>query len=524
MHTLHLSRLALTISLSGVLAGCAVSQKNIEIPGETPVKPVGSATSTPSSTQPEVGGSTAGISTNFATQGANYSVIGFDKVPGWSNDNFVESWPAFLESCKVLSKRGAPWVDVCNRSRAVDATSLAAVRGFYEREFAVYQIQDDDRKIDGVVTGYFEPEINGSRRYGAPFIYPVYAQPDDMLFLDARKLAASQRTGTFAARLDGRNVSLQNSINTKDIGGAGLFAVDMSSLVLDTLDKKVRLRANGKQLVPYYTREEIETLGAPNAKVLAFVDNANALYEMQVQGSGRIRLRENNEVMRVTYAEQNGHPFRPNLVAAKSGKPAIKVRGRSVELDAEDDEDEGGDAVRTRGFKLAKPAVMGTVAVSGQKVAAGARPVTGSGIKDPSYVFFRESATKSGGPVGALGVPLSPGRSIAVDPRSTPLGYPVFISTKNPTDGSPMRRLTIAQDTGGAIRGPVRADYFFGDGPQAATQARRMKERGQLWLLLPRGLKVAAASAVAGRTRGASATAGLAQCLVPTEDICEDDQ
>jgi membrane-bound lytic murein transglycosylase A len=225
----------------------------------------------------------------------------------------------------------------------------------------------------------------------------------------------------------------------------------------------------------------------------------------------------------VTYAEQNGHPFRPNLVAAKSGKPAIKVRGRSVELDAEDDEDEGGDAVRTRGFKLAKPAVMGTVAVSGQKVAAGARPATGSGIKDPSYVFFRESAAKSGGPVGALGVPLSPGRSIAVDPRSTPLGYPVFISTKNPTDGTPMRRLTIAQDTGGAIRGPVRADYFFGDGPQAATQARRMKERGQLWLLLPRGLKVAAANVLAGKTRGSSAAA-LAQCLVPTEDICEDDQ
>lgn len=522
MHALNLGRLVLSIAILGAFAGCTVTEKKIEIPGESTPKPVASSAS--GAAQSDSDGSTAGVSTNFSTQVANYSAIGFDKVPGWNTDNFVESWPAFLESCKVLSKRGAPWVDVCSRSRAVDPSNLAAIRGFYEREFAAYQLQDDDRKIDGVVTGYFEPEINGSRRYGAPFIFPVYAQPDDMLFLDVRKLSASQRSGTFAARVDGRNVSLQNSLNTKDIGGPGLFTVDMSALVLDTLDKKVRMRANGKQLVPYYTREEIETLGAPNAKVLAFVDNANALYEMQVQGSGRIRLREGNEVMRVTYAEQNGHPFRPNLVAAKSGKPAVKVRGRSVELDAEDDDDEGGDAVRTRGFKLAKPAVVGTVAVTGQRVAGG-RPATGSGIKDPSYVFFKESATKSGGPVGALGVPLSPGRSIAVDPRSTPLGYPVFMSTKNPTDGSPMRRLTIAQDTGGAIRGAVRADYFFGDGPQAATQARRMKERGQLWLLLPRGLKVAAASAQAVRTRGASAaTQNLAQCLVPTDDVCEDDK
>ena len=95
MHTLHLSRLALTISLLGVLAGCTVNQKTIEIPGEAPASPV-SPTNTPSAAQPEVGGSTAGVSTNFATQGASYSVIGFDKVPGWSNDNFVESWPAFL--------------------------------------------------------------------------------------------------------------------------------------------------------------------------------------------------------------------------------------------------------------------------------------------------------------------------------------------------------------------------------------------------------------------------------------------
>ena len=527
---LHVAAIVAAVS-AALLSACAGPQQIIQIPGEAPAPaPAPAAASInaqPPQQQTALAGpavsSTAGEAASFSTQLANYTATSFDSVPGWGTDNFAESWPAFLESCKVLHTRGPEWRDLCSRARQVNASNTGAIRAFYEREFAAYQIRDDDRKTDGVVTGYFEPEISGSRRYGAPFIYPVYGQPDDMLYLDARKVPAAQRTGPMAARIEGRTVVLQTNLNTKDIGGGGLYVVDMSSLVFDTLDRKVRLRVNGKQLQTYYTRQEIETLGAPNAKVLAFVDSATALYEMQVQGSGRIRMREGGEVMRVAYAEQNGHPFRPTLVAASNGKNRVKTRGLSVELESDDDGDEGDDGtVRTRGFKLAKPAAPGVVAVPGQRPGVKA---TGSGNRDPSYVFFRESTDKTGGPVGAFGVPLSPGRSIAVDPRSTPLGYPVFVSTRNPTNGTPMRRLTIAQDTGGAIRGAVRADYFFGDGLQAATQARRMKERGQLWLLLPRGLKVAAATALAGKTRGAGgSTLGEAQCLVPTEDFCVDDQ
>lgn len=521
-----------------LLVACAGPRQAIQIPGERPA-PVVAQSQQQSPQQPQqpqqqspqqqatpaasAAGSTAGEAATFSTQLATYTAANFENVPGWGADNFAESWPAFLESCKVLYTRSREWRDLCGRARLVSGSNAAAIRTFYEREFAAYQIRDDDRRTDGVVTGYFEPELNGSRRYGAPFIYPVYGQPDDMLYLDARKVPSAQRAGPMAARVEGRTVVLQANLSTKDIGASGLYVVDMSSLVFDTLDRKVRLRINGKQLQTYYTREEIETLGAPNAKVLAFVDSAAALYEMQVQGSGRIRMREGGEVMRVAYAEQNGHPFRPTLARASSGKNRVKTRGLDVELESDDDGDDGDEGeVRTRGFKLAKPAAAGVVAVPGQRPGVKA---TGSGNTDPSYVFFRESTDKTGGPVGAFGVPLSPGRSIAVDPRSTPLGYPVFVSTRNPTNGTPMRRLTIAQDTGGAIRGAVRADYFFGDGLQAATQARRMKERGQLWLLLPRGLKVAAATALGGKTRGGSgSTLGEAQCLVPTEDFCVDDQ
>ena len=108
---------------------------------------------------------------------------------------------------------------------------------------------------------------------------------------------------------------------------------------------------------------------------------------------------------------------------------------------------------------------------------------------DPSYVFFRVAPdqTASNGPLGALGVPLTPGRSIAVDPRTTPMGYPVYLSAPTPPGSTiALQRLVMAQDTGGAIRGAMRADFFWGFGSSAGRQAMRTRERGQMWLMLPR--------------------------------------
>jgi len=513
-------RLALLVGAVAALGGCAgVPEKQaVASVAQAPTISVGS--SQPVATSSPTTANVAGQARTFSTQLATYTSVGFEALPGWGKDDVSQSWPAFLGSCKVLSNRGAQWRDVCDRARSVSPTDGAAIKRFFESEFSAYQIRDDDRKPDGVVTGYFEPEIAGRRSYSPPYIYPVYGQPQDMLFADARKLPAG--SGMVAARVEGSNVVVQTGLSTRDMGAPGLYALDLSAITRDTLDRKVRLRIEGKRLLPYFTREEIETKGAPNAKVIAFVSSATALYEMQIQGSGRIRL-PNDEVVRVAYAEQNGHPFRPAL-APSSRKGAVKTRGALIELDLGDDDDTGSDpgVVRTRGFALARPAASGAVMVPGRKMAGA---VIGSGITDPSYVFFKESdsgASGSGGPIGAFGVPLSAGRSIAVDPRSTPLGFPVFISTREPSTGQPMQRLTIAQDTGGAIRGAVRADYFFGNGQRAATQARSMKERGQLWILLPLGLPVAAATTKT-RTRGGPVGADLPQCLVPVEGQCVDD-
>jgi len=509
---------ALTAAL---LAGCVLPQSDSPASEETPAsaaEPSASAAasaagsaSTPAPTERPRRANVAGRARTFATATATYTSVGFESLPGWRQDDLSQTWPAFLSSCRVLNQRGGSWNQICERARQIDGKDSLAIRAFFEREFSVYQIRDDDRRPDGVVTGYFEPEIAGSRKYKPPYIYPVYGQPEDMLYLDTRKLPPG--TGVVAAQVQGREVSVLSGPNA---GAQGTYTLDLSQVSRNTLDRKMRLRIEGRRLLPYYTRQEIETRGAPNSRVLAFVNSANALYEMQIQGSGRIRLPD-GAILRLGYAEQNGYAFRPML--ASNAK--VRTRGGAIELEADDDDDESNDitAVRVRGFRLSLPASNGPVAVPGRRIAGAA----GSGITDPSYVFFREIPANLDGPIGALGVPLKPGRSIAVDPRSTPLGYPVFVASRLPSSGERMQRLTIAQDTGGAIRGALRADYFFGNGRQAAQQARRMKQRGQLWVLLPRGLLIASAGPGAIRTRGGAAGDALPQCLIPDDASCVGD-
>jgi len=436
-----------------------------------------SAASASSAASPDVG--IAGQTHIYSTQLGSYTLVGFDALPGWQQDDFSASWPAFLKSCQTLAGRGDPWRSICQRALQIDARNGTALRGFFEHEFFPYQIRDGDHQTDGLITGYFEPEIAGSRVYQPPFIYPVYGEPQDMLYLDARKAPAGR--DIVAARVQDRQVQVQRGLSTGDLRGPGLYALDLSLILRNTADGKIRLRADGRNLLPYYTREEIETRSVPKAPVLAFVSDAGALYAMQVQGLGRIRLPDGSSI-RLSYAEQNGQPFRP--VLAKN-KPAPRVRGRAAPADSDDGN--GATSASVRGMKLALPAKSGAVLVPDMPITG----VAGTGISDPRYIFFKAVGGGGDGPMGSLGVPLTPGRSIAVDPRTLPLGYPVFISVPLPGDATPMQRLTLAQDTGSGVRGAVRADYFFGNGAQAAQQARRMWARGQLWLLLPRGQAVA---------------------------------
>jgi membrane-bound lytic murein transglycosylase A len=203
----------------------------------------------------------------------------------------------------------------------------------------------------------------------------------------------------------------------------------------------------------WYSRQQIEQRGLLNGRNLeiAWLEDPVEVYFLQIQGSGRIVMTD-GRVIRVGYAGQNGHPY------------------RSI----------GQELVRRGTHTLDQ--------VSAQEIRAWVRRNGAAGQallhENPSYVFFRKigDLPADKGPIGAMGRSITTLRSVAIDPRYTPLGAPVWIEK----DGAePIRRLMIAQDTGGAIKGPQRADIFYGTGPDAGDAAGTVKDGGRMVVLLP---------------------------------------
>ncbi|MDH4192275.1 MAG: MltA domain-containing protein [Betaproteobacteria bacterium] len=238
-----------------------------------------------------------------------------------------------------------------------------------------------------------------------------------------------------------------------------LLIVDLGSVYPELANLRLRGRLEGRRVVPYYSRAEIVAEGQNSASngsatpVIAWVADPVELFFLQIQGSGQLVL-DNGERIRVGYAEQNGHPYR------SLGRHLVD-RGE-MPLDR--------------------------ASMQGIKAWAGANPgkLQDALNHNASYVFFRELPVE-GGPFGALGVPLSAEYSVAVDRGYIPLGAPVFLATTYPNSEQPLRRLMAAQDTGGAIRGALRADFYWGAGEDAGALAGRMRQRGRMWILWPRG-------------------------------------
>lgn len=233
-----------------------------------------------------------------------------------------------------------------------------------------------------------------------------------------------------------------------------LVVVDLAEQYPELRGMRLRGRLHGRRLRPYFSRGEIGGHnGAFDAPVIAWVADPVELFFLQIQGSGQLQL-DTGERIRVGFGEQNGHPYR------SLGRHLVE-----------------------RGELALEQASM-----QGIKAWAAANPgrLQEALNHNASYVFFRELPAE-GGPIGAYGVPLEAGYSIAVDPRFVPLGAPVFLATTYPLSSEPLERLVMAQDTGGAIRGAHRADFFWGSGAEAGALAGRMRQPGRMWVLWPRG-------------------------------------
>lgn len=349
--------------------------------------------------------------------------VSFSNLPGWQHDDHGAALRVFVGACGELTTSGVgfsrkavlsgtrrDWLAVCEQAGRADV-SPAMARRFFEDHLVALKLTG----VDGQFTGYFEPEVEGSRVRDSEFNVPVLSRPDDLVRLSK----------SAAARL-----------------GVGYGRV-----------------ANGTAR-PYFTRQEIEQgrLASRNLELL-YLRSWTDLFFMQIQGSGRVRLREGGNV-RLGYAAKTGLPY------TSIGKVLINRNEMSRE---------GMSMQALRAWLKDNPDQ--------------ARQVM---WENKSYVFFRElnNHGTGTGPVGAQNLPLTTRRSLAIDRRYWALGVPMWVSTTVFSGGrlEPFNRLMVAQDTGSAIKGPARGDVFMGTGHQAGLDAGAMDQAGSLTALVPRAL------------------------------------
>jgi membrane-bound lytic murein transglycosylase A len=319
--------------------------------------------------------------------------VPWSELPGFGQDNLFEAWNAWIKSCE---KPPVPLAALCGEVRRLSIADGQAQRDWMQSRLQPYRVESTQGDSSGLLTGYFEPQLEASRVPTATFTVPLYQPP---LNLAQRK--------------------------------------------------------------PWYTRQEIDTLpeaqAALQGRAIAYLADPIDALVLQIQGSGRLRIVQPDGSLRwirLAYAGTNDQPYR------SVGRWLL---------------DQG--LIRDASW----PGIKAWLAQNPQR----RQELLWS---NPRMVFFKEEVLNemdaAFGPKGAQGVALTPGRSIAVDPGSGPYGTPVWLASTGPQ--AVLQKLVLAQDTGSAITGPVRADYFAGWGADAADLAGRLRQPLQLWALWPK--------------------------------------
>lgn len=379
-----------------------------------------------------------------------FQITDFQSLDGWASDDLAGVVSAFLRSCEPPdgvsdmsawaarpfgggSHKLASGQPVAGRradwqdvcrQMAALPQNTADIRAFFEASFTPVSVLDEG-KSEGLFTGYYEPEMTGSTSARGPAAVPLLEKPDDLISIDL---------GDFRDDLKG---------------------------------KRLAGRVENGALKPYEDRGAIEAGGlGPRGKPLVWIDDPVDAFFLHIQGSGRVML-DTGEMLRVGYAGQNGHPYVAigKVLLERGAMTRDEISMQAIRAWLTLNRDEAADVMKV----------------------------------NTSYVFFHrlDVTDPNLGPLGAGGTNLTPWRSLAVDRAFHALGVPIWLDTTLPPDAAdvadtgalvPLQRLMVAQDTGGAIRGPVRGDVFFGWGEEATDLAGRMKQRGAMTLLLPNPL------------------------------------
>jgi membrane-bound lytic murein transglycosylase A len=362
---------------------------------------------------------------------AQLATVRFSDLPEWKRIDVRAALIAFQRSCAAIARKPT--------AERMGENAYAGTVGDWQTVCRMLPASADADTARGFFESRFTP-VEVRRTDGRGALFTGYYEPE---------LSVSRtRHGKFQTPLYG----VPQNLVTADLGSF------RNSLQGERLTGCV----DGHKLLPCPTRADIDAHGMAEAPVLFYVDDPVAVFFLHIQGSGRVRL-EDGSMLRVAYAGQNGRPYRP--IGRTLIERGLLTRDEMSMQAIRDWMHTHADAAR---------AVMET---------------------DPSYVFFKEQPIGDSalGSSGSEGVPLTPSASIAVDARVHPLGVPFYIAATRP-DADPAKpehafdQLLIAQDTGGAIRGPARADVFWGFGRDAESIAGRMKSDGRFFVLLPKAV------------------------------------
>lgn len=376
---------------------------------------------------------------------ATYRRVSFGELPQWQSQPFAGSLASFKNSCSKLSNQ-SDWQYVCSQAMGVPLNHVAA-KTFFEHYFTPWQVSHRGQ-LDGLVTGYYEPVLEGDIRQTARARFPIYGIPDDFVTVTLPSHLRGSRSTVRVAK---------TGLNTGIIHNNGTYVANLAQFNTTSSVHSLKGRFEGKQFVPYFTREQINA-GALNNRspILGYANDPVELLFLHIQGSGRLKTPD-GRFIRLGFADNNGFAYASvaRYMVNRGYLPLSQTSMQHIKAYLQNNPNRLAEILR----------------------------------QNPRYIFFRHlSEALELGPIGALGVPLTKEFSGAVDKQYITLGAPLFVATIHPNTNQGLNRLIVAQDTGNAVKGAVRVDYFWGYGDEAGQTAGKQKYKGYVWQLLPHGV------------------------------------
>lgn len=357
-----------------------------------------------------------------------YAPVSWQQLPGWATDDLAHVWKGLLNDCRGLMRpvSGSLASPARAAPRVWQPVCQAAVQAGLGSQASGAPVRD-------FLQRHLKPwQLNQASGQPASGTATGYYEP---LIHVSRTRAKAYQWPLYATPAD-------------------LLVVDLGAVYPELAGKRVRGKLDGRRIVPYDTRAQIAADPARQPQVIVWADDPVEAFFLQIQGSGRAVLPD-GKMVRLAYADHNGRPYVSigQWLAQQGEMPLAQTSMQNIKQWARDHPDRVQQMLNV----------------------------------NPAMVFFREETIDDPelGPRGAYGVPLMATRAIAVDTDFVPLGTPVWLDTRQPGGAGLLQRLVFAQDTGAAIRGAARADFYWGTGDQAGASAGRMKQAGRMWLLWP---------------------------------------